>query len=189
MNKSERRALNLFSLKTQPLRHNLCWLCAGTEGSRPSSTTSLSNPLAVAAIPNPYTSDGPGVNYLVTRDLAADVTDYEQGLIDYSTLLARREIKLGECLDFGNRLCGYRPCQKKYRHRWRATYTTPERKLTEHLTQDETCFTRRPRTVCSCKKCHTEWVDYLSVGGEQGMENEFYRWIGLRGHTSIATYI
>jgi hypothetical protein len=59
----------------------------------------------------------------------------------------------------------------------------------EHLVQDETRFARRPRTVCSCKKRHMEWVDYLSVGGEQGMEDEFFRWIALRGYTSIVKYI
>jgi hypothetical protein len=60
----------------------------------------------------------------------ADVTAYELGIIDYSTLLARREIKLGECRDFEQRLCGYRACQRMYRHEWKAYYTTPERKLT-----------------------------------------------------------
>jgi hypothetical protein len=80
--------------------------------------------------PDPYPSDGPGVNYLVTRDLVDDVVAYEQGLIDHSTLLSQREIKLGESLDFGQRLCGYRSCQQMYRHDWKAIYTTPERKLT-----------------------------------------------------------
>ncbi|KAJ7302571.1 hypothetical protein DFH08DRAFT_988982 [Mycena albidolilacea] len=42
--------------------------------------TSLSNPVAVAAIPDPYPSDGPGLNYIVTRDLVADVAAYELGL-------------------------------------------------------------------------------------------------------------
>ncbi|KAJ7311781.1 hypothetical protein DFH08DRAFT_973864 [Mycena albidolilacea] len=51
------------------------------------------NPLAVVGIPDPYPSDGPGVNYLVTRDLFADFVAYEQGLIDHTTLLSRREIK------------------------------------------------------------------------------------------------
>jgi hypothetical protein len=76
--------------------------------------------------PDPYPSDGPGVNYLVTRDLVA----YEQGLIDHTTLLSRRKIKLGESLDFGQRLCGYRPCQQLYRHEQKVIYTTPKRKLT-----------------------------------------------------------
>jgi hypothetical protein len=80
--------------------------------------------------PDPYPSDGPGVNYLVTRDLVADFVAYEQGLINHTTLLSRREIKLGESLDFGQRLNGYRPCQQLYRHEWNAIYTTPERKLT-----------------------------------------------------------
>ncbi|KAJ7726029.1 hypothetical protein B0H14DRAFT_2641197 [Mycena olivaceomarginata] len=57
--------------------------------------TSNSNPAVIAVIPDPYPSDGPGVNYLVTRDLVADVDDYEHGSIDYSTLIARREIKWG----------------------------------------------------------------------------------------------
>ncbi|KAJ7300982.1 hypothetical protein DFH08DRAFT_827953 [Mycena albidolilacea] len=152
-------------------------------------TTSSSNPVAVAAIPDPYPSDGPGLNYIVTRDLVADVAAYELGFIDYATLLARREIKLGECKDFGQRLCGYRACQQMYRHEWKAYYTTPERKLTEHLEQDETRSSCRPRTVCSCQKRHMEWVDYMAVGGEMGLEAQFYRWVALRGHTSIATYI
>ncbi|KAJ7833933.1 hypothetical protein B0H14DRAFT_2591141 [Mycena olivaceomarginata] len=97
---------------------------------------SISNPPAVAVIPNPYPSDGPGANYIVTRDLVADVVDYGQGLIDYPTLLAKREIKLGECLDLGQRLCGYRPCQHMYRHEWKAVYTTPEHKLTFGARQD-----------------------------------------------------
>ncbi|KAJ7788542.1 hypothetical protein B0H14DRAFT_3504171 [Mycena olivaceomarginata] len=33
-----------------------------------SSEASNSNPAAAAVIPDPYSSDGPGVNYLVTRD-------------------------------------------------------------------------------------------------------------------------
>jgi hypothetical protein len=92
-----------------------------------------------------------------------------------------------------------------YRHEWKAVYTTSERKLTgeyillhhfypsnpftEHLVQDETRFAGRPCIVCSCCKRHTEWVDHLSVGGEQGMEKEFLRWLGLRGLTSIVKYI
>jgi hypothetical protein len=92
-----------------------------------------------------------------------------------------------------------------YRHEWKAYYTTPERKLTgeyivlfsflsgspalEHLVQDEMRSVHRPRTVCSCQKRHMEWGDYMSVGGKMGLEAQFYRWIALRGHTSIATYI
>ncbi|KAJ7789655.1 hypothetical protein B0H14DRAFT_3502770 [Mycena olivaceomarginata] len=72
---------------------------------------SLSNPVAVAEIPDPYPSDGPGLNYIVTRDLVADVAAYELGFIDYPTLLARCEIKLGECRDSKQRLCGYWACQ------------------------------------------------------------------------------
>jgi hypothetical protein len=34
-----------------------------------------------------------------------------------------------------------------------------------------------------------EWVDYMLVGGEMGLEAQFYRWIALWGHMSIATYI
>jgi hypothetical protein len=59
----------------------------------------------------------------------------------------------------------------------------------EHLVQDETRSVHRPRTVCSCQKQHMEWVDYMSVGGKMGLEAQFYHWIALRGHTSIATYI
>jgi hypothetical protein len=80
--------------------------------------------------PDPYPSDGPGVNYLVTHDLVADLVAYEQGLIDHTTLLSQRKINLGESLDFGQRLCGYRPCQQLYRHELKVIYTTPERKLT-----------------------------------------------------------
>ncbi|KAJ7804033.1 hypothetical protein B0H14DRAFT_2612850 [Mycena olivaceomarginata] len=152
---------------------------------------SNSNPAAAAVIvysPDPYPSDGPGVNYLVTRDLVVDVDDYEHGLIDYQTLIARREIKWGETQDFYQRQHGYTKCLSMYRHEWKAFYTTPERKLTEHLVQDDTRFARRPRTVCSCHKRHTEWVDYLSAGGEQGLESLFFRWISLRGHTSTAVY-
>jgi hypothetical protein len=47
--------------------------------------------------PDPYPSDGPGLNYIVTHDLVADVAAYELGFINYPTLLARHEIKLGEC--------------------------------------------------------------------------------------------
>jgi hypothetical protein len=99
----------------------------------------------------------------------------------------------------------YRACQHMYRHEWKVVYTTSERKLTgeyhtfrifcrskpvaEHLVQDETRFAHRPCTVCSCHKRHTEWVDYLSVGGEQGMQNEFLRWIALRGLSTIIKYI
>ncbi|KAJ7304799.1 hypothetical protein DFH08DRAFT_976576 [Mycena albidolilacea] len=138
--------------------------------------------------PDPYPSDGPGVNYIVTRDLVADVDAYEQGQIDRQTLLSRREIKMGESKDFFRRRHGYAKCQRRYRHEWKAMYTTPERKLTEHLVQDETRSARRARTVCSCRKRHTEWVDYLVMGGERGLEREFFRWIALRGYTSTATY-
>ncbi|KAJ7888911.1 hypothetical protein B0H14DRAFT_2562066 [Mycena olivaceomarginata] len=103
--------------------------------------------------PDPYPSDGARVNYLVTRD---PVTDIVEGLLDYQGLLARREIKPGESQDFDQCLPGYRLCQQMYRHEWKAVYTTSERKLTEHLVQDETRF--------------AELVDHLSVGGEQGME-------------------
>ncbi|KAJ7801012.1 hypothetical protein B0H14DRAFT_2615702 [Mycena olivaceomarginata] len=96
------------------------------------------NPVAVAVIPDPYPSDGPGVNYIVTRDLVADVAAYEQGQIDQQTLLSRREIKMGESKDFFRRRHGYAECQRRYRHECKAMYTTPERKLTEHLVQDET---------------------------------------------------
>ncbi|KAJ7323808.1 hypothetical protein DFH08DRAFT_1028562 [Mycena albidolilacea] len=134
--------------------------------------TSLVNSVAVAILPDPYPSDRARINYLVTRD---PVTDIVEGLLDYQGLLARREIKPGESQDFDQCLPGYRPCQQMYRHEWKAVYTTSERKLTEHLVQDEMRF--------------TEWVDHLSVGGEQGMEKEFLRWLGLRGLTSIVKYI
>ncbi|KAJ7745620.1 hypothetical protein B0H14DRAFT_2637096 [Mycena olivaceomarginata] len=146
------------------------------------------NPAAVAAIPDPYPSDGPGVNYIVTRDLFGDFEAYEQGLIDHQILLSHREIKMGESKDLVQRKQGYARCQRRYRHEWKAMYTTPERKLTEHLVQDDTCSARRPRTVCSCHKWHIEWVDYLSVGGERGLEMDFFRWIALRGYTSTVTY-
>ncbi|KAJ7741616.1 hypothetical protein B0H14DRAFT_2637823 [Mycena olivaceomarginata] len=125
--------------------------------------TSLVNSVAVAILPDPYPSDGARVNYLITRD---PVTDIVEGLLDYQGLLARREIKPGESQDFIFDQClpGYRLCQQMYRHEWKAVYTTSERKL-------------------------TEWVDHLSVGGEQGMEKEFLRWLGLRGLTSIVKYI
>lgn len=58
----------------------------------------------------------------------------------------------------------------------------------EHLVQNDRRSAHRARTVCSCHKRHTEWVDYLSVGGEQGLETDFFRWIALRGYTSTATY-
>ncbi|KAJ7128013.1 hypothetical protein C8R44DRAFT_733402 [Mycena epipterygia] len=60
------------------------------------------------------------------------------GLIDHQTLLAHREIKLGESWDFDQRLRGYVQCQQMYRHEWKVVYTTPERKLTEHLVHDDT---------------------------------------------------
>ncbi|KAJ7301288.1 hypothetical protein DFH08DRAFT_827695 [Mycena albidolilacea] len=102
--------------------------------------TSLLNPGAVALLPDPYPSDGAGVNYLVTRDLVTDVAAHEQGLLDDQGLLSRREIKLGESQDFDQCLPGYRACQHMYRHEWKVVYTTSERKLTEHLVQDETRF-------------------------------------------------
>jgi hypothetical protein len=80
--------------------------------------------------PDPYPSDGPGVNYLVTRDLVVDVDAYEHGVTDHQTLLARREIKWGESKDFDQRQQGYAKCLQMYRHEWKAIYTTPERKLT-----------------------------------------------------------
>ncbi|KAJ7799903.1 hypothetical protein B0H14DRAFT_3491123 [Mycena olivaceomarginata] len=105
---------------------------------------------------------------LVNPVAVAILTDIVEGLLDYQGLLARREIKPGESpKDFDQCLPGYRPCQQMYRHEWKAVYTTSERKLTEHLVQDETRF----------------------AGGEQGMEKEFLRWLGLRGLTSIVKYI
>ncbi|KAJ7320708.1 hypothetical protein DFH08DRAFT_818967 [Mycena albidolilacea] len=105
---------------------------------------SNSNPAAAAVIvysPDPYPSDGPGVNYLVTRDLVVEVDDYEHGLIDYQTLIARREIKWGETQDFYQRQHGYTKCLSMYRHEWKAPYTTPERKLT--VVQSIWCKTTR----------------------------------------------
>ncbi|KAJ7861727.1 hypothetical protein B0H14DRAFT_2575853 [Mycena olivaceomarginata] len=145
-------------------------------------TTSHTNPAPIAVIlpsPDPYPSDGPSVNYLVTRDLVADVDAYAQGIIYYQSLIVHREIKLGESRDFEQHQHRYGQCQHLYRHEWKALYTTPEHKLTEHLVQDDMCFARRPCTVCSCHKRHTEWVDYLSAGGEQGVENDFFHWIAL----------
>ncbi|KAJ7834324.1 hypothetical protein B0H14DRAFT_2590913 [Mycena olivaceomarginata] len=86
--------------------------------------TSTANPAAVAVItcsPDPCPSDGPGVNYLVTRDLVVVVDTHEHGLIDHQMLLARREIKWGETQYFD---------QRQHRHEWKALYTTPEHKLT-----------------------------------------------------------
>jgi hypothetical protein len=54
--------------------------------------------------------------------------------------------------------------------------------------QDDTHSVCRARTVCSCHKWHTEWVDYLSVGGERGLEIDFFHWIALCGYTSTVTY-
>ncbi|KAJ7788374.1 hypothetical protein B0H14DRAFT_2628339 [Mycena olivaceomarginata] len=160
---------------SQPPRAIRCRLCGGAGGCKTSFETSLVNSVAVtilASAPIRIPATGPASTTLVTRD---PVTDIVEGLLDYQGLLARREIKPGESQDFDQCLPGYRPCQQMYRHEWKAVYTTSERKLTEHLVQDETRF--------------AEWVDHLSVGGEQGMEKEFLRWLGLRGLTSIVKYI
>ncbi|KAJ7824591.1 hypothetical protein B0H14DRAFT_2597125 [Mycena olivaceomarginata] len=53
--------------------------------------TSNVNPGAVAAIPDLYPSDGPGINYLITRDLVADVDAVVQREIDKPGLLATTE--------------------------------------------------------------------------------------------------
>ncbi|KAJ7301073.1 hypothetical protein DFH08DRAFT_827852 [Mycena albidolilacea] len=77
-------------------------------------TTSHTNPAAVTVIlpsPDPYPSDGPGVNYLVTCDLVADVDAYTQGIIDYQTLIMHKEIKLGESKDFEQHQHRYAQCQ------------------------------------------------------------------------------
>ncbi|KAJ7362692.1 hypothetical protein DFH08DRAFT_799714 [Mycena albidolilacea] len=62
-----------FMLKTRPPRPKVCRLYAEIEGSR----TSLERPTSTPRrrrnrpSPDPYPSDGPGVNYLITRDLVA----------------------------------------------------------------------------------------------------------------------
>ncbi|KAJ7312768.1 hypothetical protein DFH08DRAFT_821930 [Mycena albidolilacea] len=61
---------------------------------------------AVAAIPDPYPSNGPGVKHIVTRDLVVDVEAYEQGRIDKQMLLSHREIKMGESKDLVQRRHG-----------------------------------------------------------------------------------
>jgi hypothetical protein len=62
--------------------------------------------LFIGSSPDPYPSDGPGVNYIVTRDLVVDVEAYEQGLINHQILLSHREIKLGESKDLVQRRHG-----------------------------------------------------------------------------------
>ncbi|KAJ7881529.1 hypothetical protein B0H14DRAFT_2565761 [Mycena olivaceomarginata] len=170
-----RRALNLFSLKTRLLRPKLCRLCAETAGSRTSLECHFLTQLPIAAIPNPYPSDGPGLNYIVTHDLALPPMNWASSTTRLYSQGAKS--KLGECRDFEQHLCGYRVCQRMYRHKWKAYCTTPERKLMEHLVQDKMRSARRPRTVCFCQKRHMEWVNYMSVGGEMGLEAQFYRWI------------
>ncbi|KAJ7861123.1 hypothetical protein B0H14DRAFT_2576265 [Mycena olivaceomarginata] len=52
--------------------------------------TSLSNPVAIAAIPDPYPSDRPGLNYIVTHDLALPPTNWASSTTRlYSQALVR----------------------------------------------------------------------------------------------------
>jgi hypothetical protein len=91
--------------------------------------------LFIGSSPDPYPSDRPGVNYIVTRDLVVDVEGYEQGLIDHQILLSW-EIKLGESKDLVQRRHGYVQCQRRYRHEWKVMYTTPEHKLMGEFSPD-----------------------------------------------------
>jgi hypothetical protein len=60
----------------------------------------LSSVFAQRVQPRPISQQQARVNYLVNRDLVVDVDAYEHGLIDYPTLIVRREIKWGETQDF-----------------------------------------------------------------------------------------
>ena len=99
----------------------------------------------------------------------------------------------------------YRKCGSKYRLVWYARYTTPERKLTgesslyafirgqlkvggwtEALVHDElTAKGARAHSIkCSCLHRHREWYCWNAVGGFNGVEGAFLRWMGRRGHTT-----
>jgi hypothetical protein len=143
------------------------------------------------------------VNYLVTRDLIDDIYAYEHSVIDHQTLIVRREIKWGETQDFDQHQCGYAKCQHKYKHEWKALYTIPERKLmgkflytvdfAPYITSIQSIWCKMTHALRADRPLyvlpHTEWVDYLSAGGEQGLETRFVQWIALRGHTSTAVYL
>ncbi|KAJ7164125.1 hypothetical protein C8R46DRAFT_1220641 [Mycena filopes] len=134
---------------------------------------------------NPY-CDGEGIGYVVVRQDTADIAAYDRGDITRRMLLSRREIKWGESKDFDRRRPEYVGCTVQYELTWIATYTTPERKLSEGLIH-ETLRVRdadAPRVRCSCGKRHREWFSLDKAGGKRGVERIFRRWMRLRGHGS-----
>ncbi|KAJ7871638.1 hypothetical protein B0H14DRAFT_2570649 [Mycena olivaceomarginata] len=85
------------AVKAHYTRCEECRLRAETAGSRTSLEHHFLTRLPSLQSPTLIPATGPGLNYIITRDLVADVAAYELGFIKYPTLLARREIKLGEC--------------------------------------------------------------------------------------------
>ncbi|KAJ7017609.1 hypothetical protein C8F04DRAFT_1332956 [Mycena alexandri] len=112
-----------------------------------------------AAKPNPYLSDGDGVNYMLLRRLHEDVEAYERDEISLTELNDRTDIKLGESGNFPRRRKEYKLCEAMYELTWIAHYSTPTRKLTEGLVHEEFREMRAqaPFTLCSCGSRHREW--------------------------------
>ncbi|KAJ7021926.1 hypothetical protein C8F04DRAFT_1194974 [Mycena alexandri] len=138
----------------------------------------------IPALPNTYTNDGGGYNYLLRRRLRSDVDDFHDGLITPAQLEARTEYKWGQTgRDIGERRREYRKCLQLYEIEWIASYTTPARKLTEALVHDEFRVDgfQVEFTDCSCGHRHREWFSLAPTGGNTGaaLEYVFGRWMAL----------
>ncbi|KAJ7025014.1 hypothetical protein C8F04DRAFT_1269757 [Mycena alexandri] len=147
------------------------------------------NNTVIPASRNEYKTDGAGTNYMLLRQLWSDYHRWQKGAITTLELQARTQVKWGESVDVGRQRTEYHKCEKMYHIVWYASYSTPERKLSESLVHDElTELGARARfRKCSCGRHHREWFhwDIAGGGGVAGVEAAFMQWMGLRGHTNI----
>ncbi|KAJ7157819.1 hypothetical protein C8R46DRAFT_1031341 [Mycena filopes] len=151
------------------------------------NTFDAHNYAAIPALPNLY-KDGAGVNYEVSRVKRTDLALYNSGHITIQQLQARTEYKIGESSNFAQRQKDYDRCDGKYVFKWEAYYTTPERKLTERLVQDE--FRLLGFQIverCSCGVSHREWYRLGGLGGFLALESSFMTWAFVRGIQSMSS--
>ncbi|KAJ7030922.1 hypothetical protein C8F04DRAFT_1186386 [Mycena alexandri] len=144
------------------------------------------NPVIPTSL-NEYKTDGVGNNYMLLRQLWSDYHNWQKGAITTLELQARTQVKWGESIDVARRRTEYHMCENKYRLVWFASYSTPERKLSESLVHDELIElgAQAPFRKCSCGRCHQEWFLWDVAGGFVGVQAVFTRWMGLRGHANI----
>ncbi|KAJ7690319.1 hypothetical protein B0H14DRAFT_2652450 [Mycena olivaceomarginata] len=143
-----------------------CRLCAETAGSRTSLECHFLTQLPSLQSPT-LIPDGPGLNYIVTHDLALPPMNWASSTTRLYSQGAKS--KLGECRDFDSTCAGTAQMEGLLHH------TRAQADGTFWL-QDKMRSARRPPHRMLLPKTAHGGVNYMSVGGEWA-GGPVYRWI------------